>query len=149
MNKFTFFYYWLVIASLTIAGFGLFIIIVAQTTLLEDFNKPVMAAFNLTCNNSISMKVLTWLYSVLGATMTGWGIFILFVLKNAFAVKNKWSWWAILVSMLFWFIPDTLVSAIYGVHFNVMVNCLILFFILFPLSFTYQDFFQTENKLHD
>jgi hypothetical protein len=138
-------YYWLIVTSWLITGFGLFIVILAQTPLFENFNKPVLAVFNLTPEIIVAQKLLIWLYSVLGATMAGWGVFIWFLLKNAFVKKEKWAWRALAISMMVWFIPDTMISAIYGVYFNVVVNSLLLLIIALPLSFTYKDFFPDNN----
>jgi hypothetical protein len=148
MKRFKFLYYWLITTSWLIFGFGLCIVIINQTALSDSFNKPIMAAFNLSPGTVIPGKAFIWLYSVLGATMAGWGIFILFVLKNAFVKKEKWSWVALTISMIVWFIPDTLISALYGAYFNVIVNTLLLIIIVLPLSFTYQDFFPGKYQKH-
>jgi hypothetical protein len=146
MNLFKFCYYWLLVASWLITFFGLGLIIMTHSSLINMINKPVLEAFKLSSNVLAAQEIINWLYCVLGATMAGWGAFIWFVLKNAFAKKEKWSWFAIILSMVIWFMPDTIISALYGVYFNVMVNCLILIFIALPLSFVYHDFFKPSEK---
>jgi hypothetical protein len=146
MNLFKFCYYWLLAVSWLITFFGLGLIIMTHSSLINMINKPVLEAFKLSSNVLAAQKIINWLYCVLGATMAGWGAFIWFVLKNAFAKKEKWSWFAIILSMVIWFIPDTIISALYGVYFNAMVNCLILIFIALPLSFVYHDFLKPSEK---
>lgn len=145
MNRFKLMFNWLIITSWVISGFGLYMVIIVQTPLFDNFNKPIVEAFNLAANITVPQKIFIWLYSVLGATMAGWGVFIWFVLKNAFVRKEKWSWLALAFSMVVWFIPDTMVSAICGAYFNVVINSLLLLIIVLPLSFTYQVFFQAKR----
>ena len=148
MNLFKFCYYWLLVVNWLITFFGLGLIIITHSTLINVINKPVLEAFKLSSNVFEAQKIINWLYCVLGATMAGWGAFIWFVLKNAFAKKETWAWFAVLISMGIWFVPDTLISAICNVYFNVVVNSLILIFIVMPLSFVYHDFFKpSENYL--
>jgi hypothetical protein len=146
MNKFKFWYYWLIVVSWIIIGFGLSLVTISQSPYFDILNKPVLQIFNISPESYGTKKIIIWLYSILGATMAGWGMCIYLMLKHAFVKKEKWTWIALLISMIIWFIPDTIISVLYGAYFNVIINTLILFIIALPLSFVYQDFFHAENK---
>jgi hypothetical protein len=150
MKKFNFWYHWLLTISWLIIGFGLYIVVVAltQASLFENFNKPVMKAFNLS-PETVPIAVFKWLFSVLGATMAGWGVMILFLIRRAFRNKEKWAWCALAASIFVWFIPDTTMSVFYGVYFNVFVNSVLFLVVIVPLLFTWKEFgiFQKQTNI--
>jgi hypothetical protein len=140
MKNFKFWYYWLVVASCLIILFGLSMVLFSNSFLLSPFNKLVQNLFPINGNSVELNRLLIWLYAVLGATMIGWGICILYVLQNAFVRKERWAWFAITVGLLAWFIPDTFMSYFSGAIFNVILNFLLLLTFLLPLVFTFSDF---------
>jgi hypothetical protein len=140
MNKFKFWHNWLLILASIITGGGLLMVILCQTPIYNDFNKFIFNIINLQPDFTIQPKLFVWIYSVLGATMAGWGLFIWFVVKNAFRKKEKWSWFALLISSCVWFIPDTTISEICGAYLNVYSNCLLFLALIIPLWFTRYEF---------
>lgn len=70
---------------------------------------------------------------VLGATMIGWGMTILFVARYAFAHRVPYLLKIILASLVVWYIIDTLISAYFGANFNVALNSIILIAAVIPL----------------
>ena len=78
--------------------------------------------------------------------MAGWGIMFFCLLTNAYRDLNIWSWNCIFVSVLLWYIVDTLISVFYKVNFNVLINTALLIIILFPLLTT-RKYFLNKLKL--
>ncbi len=144
MKNFNFWYRWLIVASCLIILFGLSLVLFSNTFLFVPFNKMVQNLFPIGGNLIVLNHLRTWLYAVLGATMIGWGICILYILKNAFLRKEKWAWLAIAIGLLSWFIPDTFMSCFCGALFNVVLNSLLLLTFLLPLIFTFKEF----NKIN-
>jgi len=140
MKNFKFWYCWLIVASCLIILFGLSMVLFSNTFLFGYFNNMVHNNFPVNGDLIVLKSLLTWLYAVLGATMIGWGICILYVLQNAFIRKERWAWFAIIVGLLAWFIPDTFMSYFSGAIFNVVLNFALLLAFLLPLIFTFRDF---------
>jgi len=74
-----------------------------------------------------------WIYGLLGATISGWGVLILFVLAYPFKERRRWAWNALAASFGLWYIVDTGASAWYGVMFNVIFNTVVLVALALPL----------------
>lgn len=77
-----------------------------------------------------------WVYAVLGATVFGWGICLAFVVHFGFRTRSRWAWSCVFWGIVCWYVPDSLLSAFYGVWFNVGLNTALLILVLVPLSFT-------------
>jgi hypothetical protein len=140
MKSFKFWRCWLIILSSIIILFGLFLVLFSNTKLFTPFNILINGSFPVNEGLNVPNRLLIWLYAILGATMIGWGIFILYLLQNAFALKERWTWYAISVGMLAWFIPDTFMSYFCGAYFNVILNSFLFLAFLMPLIFTFKVF---------
>jgi hypothetical protein len=140
MKNFNFWYRWLLVASCLIILGGLSLVLFGNSFLFRPMNEMIINLFSKNGDISEINRLLTWILAVLGATMVGWGICILYVLQNAFIRKERWAWFAITVGLLAWFIPDTFMSYFSGAIFNVILNFLLLLTFLLPLVFTFSDF---------
>jgi hypothetical protein len=80
-----------------------------------------------------------WVYGAWGATVMGWGLTMLFMAWFPFGKCERWAWYSILVSVLFWFVLDTGISLWFGVIINALLNTTILVLVLIPLVFTWQE----------
>ncbi len=83
---------------------------------------------------------LKFTYGVLGAVMAGWMVTLLSILLRSFRRGEREAWDTITLSMLVWFVIDTLFSLSMGFPQNAVFNG--LFFVLFaiPLGATYRQF---------
>jgi len=81
-----------------------------------------------------------WVYAVLGATVAGWGAFLTFLAHYAFRRRELWAWNCVLVGMLVWYLPDTILSMRSGVVFNAVFNTILLILVMSPLAFTRRHF---------
>lgn len=81
-----------------------------------------------------------WVYGMLGGALIWLGIVILYMVKFAFARKEKWSRDAILFGMLAWFVVDTLMSVYTKAYFNAGFNLASLIVFGLPLAMTRKEF---------
>ena len=80
------------------------------------------------------------LYGVLGATISGWGIFMIFIAHFPFRERQPWAWNCFAAGLTIWFIFDTTLSALHHVLFNVAFNTVLLLLVALPLAFTRKHF---------
>ena len=91
--------------------------------------------------NADVKRVLSFILAPFGATSAGYFILQYFISKNAFAEKKKWAYNSIASAFIFWFVVDSVMSAIHGAFFNIAIaNITTLLFMLPPLIFTRKNF---------
>ena len=142
MDRFKLYQTWLLIVSICIAAFGLVLAVFPQSglmnTLLNNHINPVF--FGDTVIPETMIPFQAWAYGVLGATVAGWGIFMVFVVQVPFRGQQRWAWLCLAVSFTLWFIVDTSISAYYHVYFNVWFNTALYLAVVVPLAVTYKYF---------
>lgn len=137
MYRFTFWQRWLFIVSLAITIFGLFMALFSQAPLFDIFSRQINPAFFAEAPNLPGLNSFqAWLYGVWGATIAGWGLFLVFITGNAFKKREKWAWNCLAVGLGAWFLLDTWLSWRFGVVFNVIFNIAVLLAAGIPLAFT-------------
>jgi hypothetical protein len=120
--------------SLVIVLFGLFIALLNGTSFFKPFGDQFDQAFWPSGGiTDQERNFQQWTYGLLGATMVGWGIFMLFIVKNAFPKREKWAWNGVLFGVLAWYLIDTSISGYHGVGANMLLNTVILVLVLIPL----------------
>lgn len=141
-----FWFGWLKIAAVCCTFFGIFMVFFNQTPAFNFLNKHINRIFY-SGHTSIHefLPFQGWLLSVLGATMTGWGISILFLIYYPLQKKEPWAWNAIMISMIVWFSLDTFMSAKYGALFNVVINIIFMLQFVAPLLFIRNLMISTEQ----
>ena len=87
-----------------------------------------------------ALRFQAWIYGVLGATIAGWGTLIAFWAWYPFRIRERWAWNGLALSVGIWFTADTLISVMFGVVFNVLVNAIALILLVLPLLFTKKYF---------
>jgi hypothetical protein len=75
-----------------------------------------------------------FVHAVLGATIAGWALALVLVVRHALAERQPWAWWCVLGSTLVWFVPDTIASVAYGVWPNAIFNVGCLVALVAPLA---------------
>lgn len=87
------------------------------------------------------LMLKNWLFGIIGATIAGFHILIVFIVHFAFAQKQKWARNAIALAMVTWFTIDSGISLYVGAYFNVyLINIPSFFLITLPLVFTWKEF---------
>lgn len=147
MKNFLFWQKWLFAVGLLLAAFGLALAFFNQTPLFDYlFNAPINPVFhfyeNATTWSQDEMMFQQWIYGVLGATISGWGICVAFVARYPFRKKERWAWNALALGITVWFITDTLLSLAFHVYFNAAFNVVVFLAVALPLAFSQKFFFQ-------
>ena len=119
MGTFNFWQRWLLFVGIIVSIFGLFISFFSGTALFALFDSLINPAFWGTVTIPGDAKAFQrWIYGAWGATVAGWGIFIIFIAEYPFKKKEKWSWHCLWSGLLLWFIVDSGFSAYFRVYFN-------------------------------
>ena len=141
MDKFIIGQRWLLTLSVAVTLFGLFMALFSGTSLFAFFNHQIDPAFWGTNAVGATAKLFQqWIYGVWGATIAGWGVILIYIVRYPFARKERWAWRGVVLGLLVWYLLDTLLSVLYRVYFNAAFNTLILIMAAPPLIFTSKDF---------
>jgi hypothetical protein len=140
MSSFTFWQKWLLAVGILIAGFGILMALAAGTPLFDVFNRQIDPAFWTGAVDGTARQFQHWIYGVWGATIAGWGIFLVYIVRHPFLNRERWAWECVAVGLAVWFILDTSLSLSSGVYFNVAFNSLLLVAAAVPLMLTRRAF---------
>lgn len=148
MGSFNFWQKWLFSFGIYLIVFGLLLSFFSHSTLMNYlFNNQINPAFwGLTELPEDAKRFQAWIYGVLGATISGWGVFISFIAYYPFKAKEPWAWNCIGTGFIIWFVIDTTISVYYNVGFNVFINVTFLLFMLLPLIFTRKHFIKKNTS---
>ncbi len=139
---FSFWQKWLFVVGLLLAIFGLALAFFNQTPLFDLlFNNQINPAF-WPAEDGAEQTVMfqRWIYGVLGATVSGWGIFIAFIAHHPFRRREGWAWNCLALGIIVWYVADTAISLYFKVWFNAAFNTVLLVSALLPLFFTRAHF---------
>ncbi len=142
MGSFNFWQKWLFCFGFYLIAFGVILSFFSHSALINYvFNHQIDPVFwGLAELPESAKRFQAWIYGVLGAVISGWGIFIAFIAHYPFKAKERWAWHCIAAVFVVWFVIDTVVSVYYRVGFNVFINITFLLFVLLPLIFTRKHF---------
>jgi hypothetical protein len=140
MSSFNFWQKWLLAVAILITGFGILMAFAAGTPLFDLFSRQIDPAFWTGAVDSNARQFQHWLYAVWGATIAGWGIFFLQIVRHPFLRKERWAWECLAIGLVVWYVLDTSLSIYYGVFFNVAFNSLLLVATAMPLMLTRRAF---------
>lgn len=142
-----FWYGWLKVAAILTTVFGILMAMFNRSAVFSCINDPIGHIFNQSNEFALLVAPLQgWFISVLGATMAGWGISILFLILYPLQKKETWSWKAIMLSLIVWYSLDTFLSAKSGVYFNVLINTIFLIQFMAPLLFLRTSMIKDQSK---
>lgn len=142
MRDFTFWIRWLVVVGWILIVFGLALAVFNQSGFFDvAFNQRIDPVFwPGGAAPEGTQPFQAWAYGVLGATVAGWGVFVLFLARHPLKNRQRWAWTCLLAGFTLWFIVDTTISAYFGVFFNVVFNALLALLIYIPLVATRRAF---------
>jgi hypothetical protein len=142
MQRFLFWHKWLLSVSALITVFGAALALFNQTPVFDFlFNRQVDLVFWATGEMTPAAAAFQqWAYAVLGATVAGWGIFMIFIVYYPFRRRERWAWRCLTVGLGVWYVVDTSLSLAAQVTFNAAFNTLLLASIVPPLIATRSDF---------
>ena len=115
---------WLMVTSLTMSVFGIALVLF-DTRVLPDFSTWFsLSMWNTPVIPDDALRYHQFAHAVLGSVMSAWGILLAFVVRHAFASRQRWAWNAIAVAVAIWFVVDSGTSARMDVWPNVVLNVL-------------------------
>ncbi len=148
MNRFLFWQRWLFTFSLVVVIFGMGMALLNRTPLFAFFDSQVNPAFwEANPLPPGANGFIGWIYGVLGATMAGWGVVLVFIAGVPFRSRERWAWNAIVLGLSLWYLTDTAISLYFGVVFNAIFNTVIFVLAVLPLLFTRREFQKKKSVL--
>lgn len=133
---------WLFFVGWILVLFGLSLGFLNQTQFFDlAFNHQINSVFwpNGTPVESIE-PFQAWIYGVLGFTVSGWGVFIVFLARHPFAKRERWARNCLFVGFTLWYLTDTAISLYFGVVFNAVFNTALAALVFIPLAVTWREF---------
>ena len=133
---------WLLLVGWLLVVFGLLLAFLNQTQLFDvAFNRQINSVFWTDEIPAASIELFqAWIYGVLGATLSGWGIFIVFLVRYPFRKRERWARNCIIAGITLWYITDTSISLFFGVTFNAIFNTVLAALFYAPLVATRGEF---------
>ncbi len=141
VKNFDFWYRWLLVVSWIIVFFGLAMALLNTTPIFDLMNNRVNPVFwGAGPVPEASALFIRWIYGVLGATVAGWGVFMVFIARNSFYQHERWARDAIFVGLLLWYVVDTSITLYFKVAFNAALNTTLLIMGMLPIVMTWKAF---------
>jgi len=137
--------YWLMTATIALMGFGMVTIAFPVLT-KQAFSFLIFGNASVTDRfGTEASRYLSFVYGVLGATIVGWGLTILLVIKGPFSEGKRIGWLIIAVPLLVWFVLDSGYSLFSGYASNIVLNAGLLVLFAVPLVATFGYFFKDTS----
>lgn len=141
-SKFRFWQKWLTYANILTIGIGFLCAFLGNSIFFELHNaqtKEVFFAGEEFSSGTLAMK--NWLFGVIGGTIVGFHLLMVFISENAFKRKERWAYYAMWSGMISWFLIDSAISYYTGaVHNVVLINLPAMVMIGLPLLMTWKAF---------
>ena len=136
-----FWYYWLMSVISVVMLISICMIIMPNLT-IKGFSLLIYSQSN-TIESSFSSNALKYIeltHAVLGAVMFGWSILLLLILVGPFRKGNLESWYYMTISIVAWFVSDTLFSISKGFWQNAILNSFLFILLIMPLLAVRKEF---------
>jgi multisubunit Na+/H+ antiporter MnhB subunit len=141
-QRFIFWQKWLTYANIMTIFVGLLCAFASNSIFFElhnSYSKEVFFETKEFTPEVLNMK--NWLFGIIGGTIVGFHTLMVLISEFAFKKKEKWSYWAMWMGMLSWFIIDSSISIYYGaIHNVILINIFVLIIIGLPLIATNKEF---------
>ena len=148
MKNFKFWQRWLLVVSWIIVLFGLAMALLNATPLFDLMNDRVNPVFwgdgPVPHASALFMR---WIYGVLGATVAGWGVFMVYIARFPFYRHERWARDAILIGLLLWYVVDTSITLYFRVAFNAALNTTLFIMGMLPIVMTWKSFAKREGEI--
>ena len=140
--SFNFWQRWLTYANVLTIGVGLLVAFAGNSFFFEIHNNQTREVFGIGTEwNPTVLALKNWLFGIIGGTVVGFHLLMVFISENAFRRRERWAYWAMWSGLLSWFVIDSSISLFYGaVHNVVLINLAALMLIGLPLLMTRKAF---------
>ncbi len=146
-SHFSFWQKWLTWANVMTIGVGLLVAFAGNSLFFDLHNAGTERVFfPETGFTPETIQLKNWLFGIIGGTIVGFHILMIFISEYAFKRKERWAYRAMWTGILSWFLIDSGISLYYGaVHNVVMINLVALILIGLPLVMTGRAFSESDN----
>lgn len=142
MNSFNFWKNWLIVINLITIVIGLLIAFAGDSLLFQIHNEGTFQ--NFFEGRQPSQDILDfkkWLFGIIGATIVGFHVLIVFIAIYPYSRREQWTRNAIALAMTSWFLLDSFLSFSLGADYNVyFVNIPSYCLIMLPVVMTWRSF---------
>jgi len=141
-KQFDFWQKWLIYANIMTIGVGLIVAFWGNGIFLEIHNHYSRALiFSGQPFTLEAMHLKNWLFGIIGGTIVGFHVLMLFIIIHPFKNRERWSYYSLWAGLLSWFVIDSSVSWFYGaIHNIILINLVALVLIGVPLVMTRKYF---------
>lgn len=146
-SHFSFWQRWLTWANVITVMVGLLVAFAGNSIFFELHNTYTQEVFFEGQEITSELLLLkNWLFGIIGGTIVGFHILMIFISENSFQNKEPWAYYAMWLGLLSWFIIDSSISIYYGALYNVLlINLIALILIGLPLIMT-RKYFSTKQS---
>jgi hypothetical protein len=145
-SRVTFWYRWLVAVTVGMMAFGLAMVIAPGLT-RQGFSLMVYSsADRIGAFGEEPAAYVELAHAVMGSVMFGWGTALLLVLRGPFRRAVREGWTILAVSLVAWFVPDTLFSLRSGFWQNAVLNSVFAVLYAIPLAAIYRQARAPQEK---
>ena len=146
MNSFFFWQRWLVVAGISMIVLGVAMSLFNGTALFQSINRPIDFVFWAGGDvPEAARNFQRWVYSVWGASIAGWGVFVTFIAHYPFKNRERWAWNCFVVGVILWYLFDSGLSLWWGVGVNAAFNTILLVGLGLPLAMTRKYFYGASD----
>jgi hypothetical protein len=145
-QRFVFWWRWLLAATGAVLAFGLSMVLLPGPTQQLFSFIYLSSPHGSAVFGEAAVVYIKFISAVLGATMFGWSVALLYVLFGSFRRRNIEGWRTVTVSVGAWFIPDTTYSLWSGYWQNAVLNIILLALFAVPLAATAKAFQRPPNQ---
>lgn len=146
-STFEFWRKWLLWANVLTVVVGLLVAFAGNSVFFDLHNAGTRNAFF--GGQALSPEVLrlkNWLFGIIGGTIVGFHILMIYIVQYPFRARARWSYQAMWMGLLSWFVIDSGVSTFYGAFYNViLINLVALVLIGLPLVMLWRGFHRSES----
>lgn len=142
LRQFIFWQKWLTYANVMTIIVGLLVAFTGNSIFFELHNdSSAELFFNSSEFHPDVLKFKNWLFGIIGGTIVGFHVLMVFICENAFKRKERWAYGAMWAAMISWFVIDSGISYYYGaVHNILLINLIAMVLIGLPLLMTRKAF---------
>ncbi|MEM6698295.1 MAG: hypothetical protein AAF599_07860 [Bacteroidota bacterium] len=141
-QRFNFWQKWLTYANVMTVAVGILVAFAGNSFFFDLHNQYTKEVFFQGNDfNPDVLKLKNWLFGIIGGTIVGFHLLMIMISENPFKRKEKWSYQAMWIGMLSWFLIDSGLSFYYGAIHNILIiNIVALVLIGLPLVMTRKEF---------
>ena len=130
---------WLAVVTVGVIAFGL-LLVVAPGLARQGFSLLVFSSTDRISDfGSEAASYIELAHAVMGSVMVGWGMALLLVLRGPMQRSLTEGLKIFGISLLAWFVPDTIFSIASGFWQNAILNIVFAFLFAVPLAALYRQ----------